>query len=391
MQLSEFILTNIESIAREWEEFAKTCVPAAVGMTRSALLDDVTQILRAVANDMERPQTAIEQDEKGKGQRLSESLGPVAASHVGLRIDSRFDLAQIVSEYRAMRASVLGLWSSSGPSPLSEETLEVIRFNEAIDESIAEIVPAYLRRESRFRDRFFGMLGHDLRGPINAIHLSAERLANNKARDGDELRYVNRILKSCQHLDRMVRDILDFTRGRLGEPMNITRRPADLGTILRDIIEEVQCAEPNVTIEFAASGDLRGEWDSERLSQLLWNLVMNAILHGRAKCVEVRVDQANGQVRIGVHNGGLPIPREAMANLFNPLRLEGAAEHHRVGLGLGLFICNEIVTAHEGTITAVSTPDAGTTFTVRLPAVQISCMKSSESQRNLTGKASVPI
>src|ERR1700677_1247737 len=287
MQLSEFILTNIESIAREWEEFAKTCVPAAVGMTRSALLDDVTQILRAVANDMERPQTAIEQDEKGKGQRLSDSLGPVAASHVGLRIDSRFDLAQIVSEYRAMRASVLGLWSSSGPSPLSEETLEVIRFNEAIDESIAEIVPAYLRRESRFRDRFFGMLGHDLRGPINAIHLSAERLANNKERDVDESRYVRRILKSCENLDRMVRDIIDFTRGRLGEPMNITRMPADLETILRDIIDEVQCAEPNVAIEFTASGDLTGEWDSERLSQLLWNLVTNAIQHGRAKHVEV--------------------------------------------------------------------------------------------------------
>jgi signal transduction histidine kinase len=102
------------------------------------------------------------------------------------------------------------------------------------------------------------------------------------------------------------------------------------------------------------------------LSQLLWNLVMNAIQHGRAKCVEVRVEQTNGQVRIGVHNGGLPIPREAMANLFNPLRLEGAAEQHRVGLGLGLFICNEIVKAHEGTITAVSTADAGTTFAVQL-------------------------
>jgi signal transduction histidine kinase len=239
-------------------------------MTRSALLDDVTQILRAVANDMERPQTTSEQDEKGKGQRLSDSLGPVAASHVGLRIDSRFDLAQIVSKYRAMRASVLGLWSSSGPSPLSKETMEVIRFNEAIDESIAEIVPAYLRRESRFRDRFFGMLGHGLRGPINAIHLSAERLANNKESGVDELRYVKRILKSCEHLDRIVRDIIDFTRGRLGEPMNITRRPADLRTILRDIIEEVQCAEPNVAIEFAASGNLTGEWDSERLSPI-WN------------------------------------------------------------------------------------------------------------------------
>ena len=368
MLLSEFILANIESIAREWEEFAKTCVPAAAGMTRSALLDDVTQILRAVANDMERPQTAIEQDEKGKGQRPSDSLGPVAASHVGLRIDSRFDLAQIVSEYRAMRASVLGLWSSTRPAPLSEETLEVIRFNEAIDESIAEIVPAYLRREAQFRDRFFGMLGHDLRGPINAIHLSAALLANNKERDANELRYVKRIARSCEHLNRMVRDIIDFTRGRLGEPMNITRIPADLGTVLRDIIDEVQCAEPAVAIEFAASGELTGTWDGERLSQLLWNLVINAIQHGRAKHVGVRLEQANGHVLIQVHNEGTPIPQEMMANLFNPLGSEGSAVQRRVGLGLGLFICNEIVKAHKGTITAFSTPNAGTTFTVRLPS-----------------------
>jgi signal transduction histidine kinase len=229
-------------------------------------------------------------------------------------------------------------------------------------------VPAYLRRESRFRDRFFGMLGHDLRGPINAIHLSAERLANNKERDVNELRYVKRISKSCEHLDRMVRDIIDFTRGRLGEPMNVTRMTADLGTILRDIIDEVQCAEPNVVIEFAAGGDLRGEWDSERLSQLLWNLVMNALQHGRAKHVGVRVANANDHVLIEVHNEGLPIPQEMMANLFNPLGLEAPAEQHHVGLGLGLFICHEIVTAHKGTITAVSTPDAGTTFTVRLPS-----------------------
>jgi signal transduction histidine kinase len=287
MHLGEFILANIEPIACEWEEFTKTCTPAALEMTRSALLDDVTQILRAVANDMEQTQTAADQDEKGKGQRLSNSLGRVAAVHVGLRIDARFDLAQIVSEYRAMRASVLRLWSSSRPAPLSDETLEAIRFNEAIDESIAEIVPAYLRREARFRDRFFGMLGHDLRGPMNAIHLSAEHLAANEECGANELRHVNRIARSCERLDRMVKDIIDFTRGRLGEPMNINRVPADLGAILREIIEEVQCGEPNVVIDFAASGDLAGEWDSERLSQLLWNLVTNAIQHGKQVRVTV--------------------------------------------------------------------------------------------------------
>lgn len=109
MHLAEFILTNIEPLSREWEEFARSCTPAAIGMTRSTLLDDVTQILLAIANDMEQPQDPAEQKAKGSGQPLSHALGRVAASHVGLRIESRFDLAQIVSEYRAMRASVLRL------------------------------------------------------------------------------------------------------------------------------------------------------------------------------------------------------------------------------------------------------------------------------------------
>jgi len=174
---------------------------------------------------MEQLQTQAEQDAKGKGQRSSDSLGRAALSHVGLRLESRFDLAQIVSEYRAMRASVLRLWSRSRPQPLSDETMAVIRFNEAIDQSIAEILPAYLRRESEYRDRFFGMLGHDLRGPINAIHLCAALLINKAERSEDELPLGPRILRSCDRLDRMVKDIIDFTRGRFGEPMNITRVP----------------------------------------------------------------------------------------------------------------------------------------------------------------------
>jgi signal transduction histidine kinase len=366
MQLSEFILTNIEPIAREWEDFAKTCTPAAIGMTRTALLDDVTQILQAVVNDMQQPQTPAEQDAKGKGQRLSDSLGGAAASHVGLRIESRFDLAQIVSEYRALRASVLRLWSGSRPQRLSDETMAVIRFDEAIDQSIAAIVPTYLQRESRYRDRFFGVLGHDLRGPINAIHLCAALLINNGERADDERRYILQIQKSCDRLNHMVRDIIDFTRGRFGEPMRLTRAREDLGTIVRDIIDEVQCANPNVAIHFAATGDLTGEWDNERLSQLLSNLVVNAIQHGGAKQIDICAKNKNDQVLIEVHNNGPPIPEELLANLFNPLARENSPEYRRTGLGLGLFICKEIVNAHGGTITATSTEDAGTTFAARL-------------------------
>jgi hypothetical protein len=148
MRLAEFILASIEPIAREWEEFANTCTPASIGMTRSGLLDDVTDILRAVADDMEQPQTLAQEEAKGKSQRSNGPLGRAASSHVGLRIDSRFDLAQIVSEYRALRASVLRLWANSRAEALNEETLAVVRFDQAIDQSVAEIVPTYLQRES---------------------------------------------------------------------------------------------------------------------------------------------------------------------------------------------------------------------------------------------------
>ncbi|HUX85717.1 MAG TPA: HAMP domain-containing sensor histidine kinase [Chloroflexota bacterium] len=366
MPLAAFILANIEPIAREWEEFAKTCTPASIGMTRSGLLDDVTRILRAVVDDMEQPQTSTEQEAKGKSLRSSGLLGRVAASHVGLRIESRFDLAQIVSEYRAMRASVLRLWSDSRPGGLSEDAMSLIRFDEAIDQSVAEIVPTYLQRESQYRDRFFGMLGHDLRTPINAIELSASALSMEEQLSEDGAKCVSRILNSSQRLDRMVRDILDFTRGRFGEPMYVNRTQTDLGVILRGIVDEIQCANPDILLDVATSGDLGGEWDGERLSQLISNLVTNAIQHGRTHQVSVRTQEENAWILIEVHNDGLPIPQASIATIFNPLGREKRSDHSQAGLGLGLFICQEIVKAHHGTINVTSSQDAGTTFTVRL-------------------------
>jgi signal transduction histidine kinase len=384
MHLAEFILANIEPIAREWEEFAKSCTPAAIGMTRSGLLDDVTRILRAVAEDMEQSQTSAEQEAKGRSQRSSGPLGSAASSHVSLRIDSRFDLVQIISEYRAMRASVLRLWAKSLPNGLSEETSAAIRFEEAIDESIAEIVPTYLQRESQFRDRFFGMLGHDLRTPLNAIHLSASALVEGGGLKANEVTMALRILYSCQHLDRMVRDILDFTRGRFGEPMHVNRSPADLGVILHDIVDEIQSANPNVVIDLAAGGDLRGEWDGERLSQVISNLVTNAIQHGKARRVSVRAGIEHDDVLVEVHNEGLPIPEDRLATIFNPLGRERHSTQGSAGLGLGLFICKEIVKAHGGTVSATSRRDVGTTFTMRLSHCAAPVPNNSNRQLVLT-------
>lgn len=366
MGLAKFIIANLEPIAADWEDFAKTCTPAAVEMTKDGLLDEVSHILMAIAEDIEKAQTPDEQKAKGKSKRSTGSLGRVATSHVGLRVESRFDLAQIVSEYRALRASVLRLWAKSRPDGLSEETMAVIRFDEAIDESVAEIVPTYLRCQSQYRDRFFGMLGHDLRTPINAIHLSAELLSTAPGVGEKEAKCISRILSSAQRLDLMVRDILDFTRGRFGEPMPLNRSSADLGVLLQFIVDELQCSNPSVVIDLAVLGDLSGEWDSERLSQLISNLVMNAIQHGKARRVTVKAENANNAVSIEVHNDGLPIPQASIATIFKPFEREIRSDHSSPGLGLGLFICQEIVTAHKGTISVTSSRDAGTSFIMRL-------------------------
>ncbi|HEX3409076.1 MAG TPA: HAMP domain-containing sensor histidine kinase [Candidatus Binataceae bacterium] len=364
MGLAEFIRNNIDAIAQEWEEFAKSCTPASIGMTRTTLLNDVIPILQAIAHDMEMPQTLDEEIAKGKGRHLSDSLARVAANHVGARIESRFDLAQIVSEYRAVRASALRLYARS--EGLSDETREVVRFSEAIDESVAEIVPTFLLREAQYRDRFFGMLGHDLRGPINAIGLCAALLTDGPDRSADDQRWIARIMKSCDRLDHMVKDIIDFTRGRFGEPMRIARVRADLRTVVADILSEIQCANPDAMLSLDAPSPCPGEWDSERLSQLLWNLVTNAIQHGKAKHVGVKLGIDNDEVVIAVHNEGPPIPPAALTTIFNPLMRDGDSEHHPVGLGLGLFICKEIVKAHGGSITVTSSWEGGTTFTVHM-------------------------
>jgi signal transduction histidine kinase len=364
--LAKFIIANLEPIAADWQNYAKTCLPPAAEMTTGGLLDEVNDILTAIAKDIGGSQTLDEQTAKGKSQRSRGPLGRIASSHVCLRIESRFDLAQIVSEYRALRASVLRLWAQSRPEGLSEETMAVIRFDEAIDESVAEIVPTYLRRESQYRDRFFGMLGHDLRTPINAIHLSAELLSTTGGLSETEAKCISRIMNSSRRLDRMVRDILDFTRGRFGEPMRLSRLPSDLRSILQSIVDELQCANPNVVIDLAVAGDLGGEWDSERLSQLISNLVMNAIQHGHAGRVIVRAENENGGVSIEIHNDGLPIPQDSIAAIFNPLERESRSDHSSTGLGLGLFICQEIVAAHGGDISVTSSQDAGTSFVLRL-------------------------
>src|SRR4029077_12054093 len=215
-------------------------------------------------------------------------------------------------------------------------------------------------------NRFFGILGHDLRNPIQSILVGSVFLSGQRL-NKRQLGTVSLIVRSTRRLNSMVGDILDFARGRLGSPMPLTLAAVNLTVSAREVIDEVESTHPGVEIAFDASGDLHGNWDSERLRQMISNLLINAIQHGGGKQVRVTAKGDDDSVFLEVHNLGEPIPEQMLRVIFDPLFQGNDLVQTREGLGLGLFIVDQIVSAHGGTITVASSQEEGTIFLVRLP------------------------
>jgi signal transduction histidine kinase len=240
--------------------------------------------------------------------------------------------------------------------------------SESADVPGHQAVAAYFRSEraSLLKDRLVGIIGHDLRNPLTSISMTAYALLGSKDQPERVAAMAQRILRTAERMGEMVRVILDFTRGELGTGIAVVRQPAEMGGICRAIVEEVEGAHPDRRIRVQLSGDLDGHWDSDRCMQAVSNLVGNAIAHSSTD-VDVIVDGTDVEcVRVSVHNGGEPIPADELPTLFEPFR-RGSKVTNGQGLGLGLYITREIVTAHGGRIEARSSPAEGTTFMAVFP------------------------
>jgi len=216
MRLANFILDNMEAILEEWEAFAATLHPGSSGMTSLALRDHAQQILEAVATDLSTPQTREAQSEKSMGRAFKILGAPetAAETHAILRARSGFDVNQLAAEYRAMRASVLRLWIDvSKPDEIDLD--DVVRFNEAIDQGIAESISFFSVQVDQSRNLLLGMLGHDMRSPLNTILLTARHLgALNAGAEVSEA--ASRLIRSGASMKALLDDLIDFNRTKLG-------------------------------------------------------------------------------------------------------------------------------------------------------------------------------
>lgn len=371
MRLSQFILANIEPILTEWEAFAKS-LPPGQGMNVEDARNDAERMLRFVAADMESAQTEGQQAVKGRGEQGVASENSAAHAHGRMRLIQAFDLAQMVSEFRALRASVIRLWSAQPGATLPAPSSELIRFNESIDQILAESVTRYASDMERARELLLAVLGHDLRSPLSSIRMSAEIMAK-KPLTPSHADLTAGIIRGSERMASMVRDLLDFTRTRLGAKLVVESDRCDLEAVCRNIAEETRSGHPDREVLVTSSGDCVGRWDSERMGQLVSNLVGNAVQHGHPN-TPVKMRTAGDdpdEVTLVVENQGPAIPLDRRSNIFDPLNRPPEATQRGQGgsLGLGLYIAREIALAHGGSVELVSSDESGTLFEVRLPRI----------------------
>ncbi|WP_347903738.1 HAMP domain-containing sensor histidine kinase [Pseudomonas purpurea] len=373
MRLADFIVQHVDRIVDEWEQFAKIITPDD-SLDRMTLRDHARSILLAAARDMRTAQTVSEQAAKAKGEgpEKTPSLDQAAASHGELRHNVGFDLVQMTSEFRHLRACVIRLWVNSLDAPDLQYFQDMIRFNEAIDEALAESTAAYAEQVNRSRDIFLAILGHDLRAPLQAVSMSTEMLIRKGQLDADAQMYAQGIKSSARHMAVMVSDLLELVRSRLGNSLPIEPAPMDLATAAQAALDEASAGQPDCDAQLTVEGDTQGVWDRARLDQLLQNLIGNALQHGENKRpITLCISGVDHQVTLTMHNHGAPIPPDALGTIFDPL-VRSASEElagSSTSLGLGLFIVKQVVDAHQGTIEVNSNETDGTTFSVVLPRV----------------------
>jgi signal transduction histidine kinase len=377
-----FLLTNDEAYLRPLAS-AQPAVFDALAEAAQLIGEDPVQRgriadLQRLARDKQRElTTTIELVRKGQGgaavelvrsnwgKSLMESARALVAE-VHAAEDRR--LAERTASAR--RRLDLAMWIDAAAG-LGVLALGFILF--AINRDIARRVELEraLREASAFQQQFIGILGHDLRTPLTAISVTADLLERRGRLAQDQREALGRIGSGARRMTRMVEQLLDITRARMagGIPVEPTAG-ANLTDIVTGAVEELRVAHPATTIALLAESEVRGAWDRDRLAQVVSNLVGNGVHHGAGHPVEVRLRTEGRTAILEVHNRGPAMPAELLGRVFEPFRRAaggGGSPRSSQGLGLGLFITDQIVRAHGGRVDVTSTATDGTTFTVTLP------------------------
>ncbi len=372
MRLAAFIRKNEQPIIESWEIFARTLVPASDDMSPHNLRNHIKDILTFIADDIDSSQTSSEQIAKSEGKKLKNSEHSAAEIHASLRQSGGFSMDQMVSEFRALRASVIRLWEAHLTEVTKADISDLIRFSESLDQAIAEAISYYTQTIDHSRDLFLAILSHDLRNPIGAMKMSAQLTLNIGTLNERQTMLVSQVIASADRATEIIDRLLDLARARLGSGLQVIKKDMDMAFVSRQLVDEMRAMHPSRTFQLEISGETEGKWDKARIGQVFSNLLGNAVQYGfKDLPIGVTIKGDPAAIVVSVHNDGVPIPPDAIGGIFNSLtrggREESANGKGSTNLGLGLYITKQIVSAHGGTVGVTSSEKDGTTFTAVFP------------------------
>ncbi|HVG59882.1 MAG TPA: ATP-binding protein [Hyalangium sp.] len=296
------------------------------------------------------------------GQPLTRFLAPesqkTAQEHLQQRLEVPYEL--IALRYRDQRLPIQVLMRevSFRGRPVCMVALWDITGKKAAEEAAT--------RAEYLREQLLGVVGHDLRTPLNTLQLGISALLMDPKLEGRQSRQLTIMSRAARRMERMIHDLLDFTRARLAGGIPVTPAPMSLDLLLKRVLEEYRLAYPEHPIVLTTEGDLMGHWDEARLAQLLDNLLQNALRHSlQDHPIGLSVKARAAQVTLAVHNQGPLLQPEEREAIFEPFRRGKRAAGE--GLGLGLYIAKQIAVAHGGHISVESSVEQGTSFKVSLP------------------------
>jgi PAS domain S-box-containing protein len=277
---------------------------------------------------------------------------------VSRQVESPYELTGLRADGKRLFLEVLGRQVEYAGRTVRMTAVWDISARKAAEEAAA--------RADAFREQLLGVVGHDLRTPLYAIQLSTGALQRGGGLNETQARQVTHVATATRRMERMIHELLDFTRARLAGGIPVRPEPLSFEKPLERVVEEFQASHPTRLIVSKTEGDVRGSWDESRLGQLLDNLVGNAVQHSPEDTpVEVKVVGGPDGITLTVRNEGPPVPLEERATLFEPFKRGKRASGD--GLGLGLYIARQIVVAHGGRISVESGVGLGTRFIVWLP------------------------
>ncbi len=347
---SAYLREHLGEITSEWEQEVRRQVPAVRPLSRPALLDHMPEFLDSLA--------AWIDGDRHAAQRGFDAL---AAGHAEQRLGVGIDIETLTFEYMVLREVLIRHLGGADPDVMR-------RMHGGVDEALRQSISRYVSVRDQIRERFISILGHDLRNPLGAIQMAVTNLLGIENLGARERRLSASIQRSSMRMHRMVEDVINFAHTHLGSGIPTTPTRCDLSEIAQQVVDELQMIHPQRQLRTRFEGDLRGTWDRDRVFQALANLIGNAIQHGDDP-VEVDVEEEPGRraVIMTVSNRGAMVPADEIVHLFDPFRAGPSA---RAGLGLGLYIVQQIAFAHGATCDVDSSAER-TAFRIRWPRVPL--------------------